>query len=103
MAAQAALVAETIVNMKRVLAGKDDCRKSSRLLKLRALKLTCVSTQLRTPTIHTITQPAVEVSSSAKFTTFMTEIWIGPMVQNLTKGQVSAFWASSLKKKWMEH
>lgn len=33
MAAQAALIAETIVNMKRVLAGKDDCRKSSRLLK----------------------------------------------------------------------
>ncbi len=32
MAAQAALVAETVINMKRVLASKDDCRKSSRLL-----------------------------------------------------------------------
>lgn len=103
MAAQAALVAETIINMKRALAGKDECGKSSRLLKLRTLRLTCVSTKLRTPTIHTITQLAVEASSSAKFTIFMTEIWIGPMVQNLTKGQVSAFWASSLKEKWMEH
>lgn len=32
MAAQAALIVDTIINMKRVLAAKDDCRKSSRLL-----------------------------------------------------------------------
>lgn len=32
MAAQAALIADTVINMKRVLAGKDDCMKSSRLL-----------------------------------------------------------------------